>query len=165
MPIRAIVAVAFLMSLGSPTRAQLPTPHSKETSVKQTARGTFDVKLTPQPPSDDPGRADLGHMTIDKLFHGDIEGTSKGDMLTGATAVKGSAGYVAIERVTGSVQGRKGSFILQHSGTLNRGVPSLSISVVPDSGTGELTGLTGTLTISIDNGQHSYVLEYTMDGR
>jgi hypothetical protein len=165
MPIRAMIAVAFLVGLGSPMRAQTLTPHSKETSVKQTARGTFDVKLTPQAPSDDPGRADLGRMTIDKLFHGDIEGTSKGDMLTGATAVKGSAGYVAIERVTGSVQGRKGSFILQHTGTLNRGVPSLSISVVPDSGTGELTGISGTMTINIDNAQHSYVLEYTVDGK
>ena len=140
------------------------TPAAKETPVKQVARGTFIVKLTPGPATDDPAVADLGRMTIDKLFHGDIEGTSKGEMLTAGTATKGSAGYVAMERVIGSLQGRKGSFILQHTATMNRGAPWLSISVVPDSGTGQLLGITGTLSILIENGEHSYVFEYTIEG-
>ena len=160
----AVVAAVALLSL--PARAQTPTltPAQKEAPVKQVARGTFIVKLTPGPATDDPAVADLGHMTIDKLFHGDIEGTSKGEMLTAGTATKGSAGYVAMERVTGSLQGRKGSFILQHTATMTRGAPWLSISVVPDSGTGQLLGIAGTLSILIENGEHSYVLEYTIDG-
>jgi hypothetical protein len=160
------IAVSLVFGAGPATHAQTPLlkPHVKENPVKQVARGTFDVKLTPQPSgNDDPARADLGRMTIEKLFHGDIEGTSKGEMLTGGTAVKGSAGYVAMERVTAEIQGRKGSFILQHTATLNRGVPSLSISVVPDSGSGQLLGISGTMTILIDGGQHSYAFDYTIE--
>ncbi len=126
------------------------------------ARGTFDVKLNPQPTANPGEGATLGRLSIDKQFHGDLEATSKGEMLTGGTAVTGSAGYVAIERVTGTLQGRKGTFILQHTGTMARGTPSLSITVVPDSGTDELTGLTGTMTIEIANKQHSYGFEYTL---
>ena len=157
----AVVALAISsLPAGTQTLALKPVP--KETPVKQVARGTFIVKLTPAPAPDDPAAADLGRMTIDKLFHGDIEGTSKGEMLTAGTATKGSAGYVAMERVTATLQGKKGSFILQHTATMNRGVPSLSIVVVPDSGTGELLGISGTLSILIENGEHSYVFEYTM---
>ena len=124
------------------------------------ASGTFDVKLTPMTGEDDTG---LGKMSIDKQFHGDLEGTSKGFMLaSSATIVKGSGGYVAMERVTGTLKGRAGSFILQHSGTMTRGTPQLSITVVPDSGTGQLEGLTGTLTIKISEGKHSYEFEYTL---
>jgi len=161
-----VAVVAAVALLGLPARAQTPalTPAAKEIPVKQVARGTFIVKLTPGPATDDPAVADLGRMTIDKLFHGDIEGTSKGEMLTAGTATKGSAGYVAMERVTGSLQGRKGSFILQHTATMTRGAPWLSISVVPDSGTGQLLGITGTLSILIENGEHSYVFEYTIEG-
>jgi len=134
-----------------------------ETARKDTrmtrATGTFDVKLTPQ--STDESKM-LGRMTIDKQFHGDLEGTSKGEMLTAGTDVKDSAGYVAIERVSGKLQGRAGAFILQHTGTMNRGQPSLSVSVVPDSGTGELKGLSGTMTIDIGGGKHAYVFEYTI---
>jgi hypothetical protein len=157
------VAVAAVLAISSlPLHAQTPVlkPSPKETPVKQVARGMFIVKLTPAPATDDPAVADLGRMTIDKLFHGDIEGTSKGEMLTAGTATKGSAGYVAMERVSGALQGRKGSFVLQHTATMNRGVPSLSISVVPDSGTGQLLGIAGTLSILIENGEHSYVFEY-----
>jgi Protein of unknown function (DUF3224) len=163
---RTALVVVALVLVGLPARAQAPASPlaPKETPVKQVARGTFIVKLTPGPATDDPAVADLGRMTIDKLFHGDIEGTSKGEMLTAGTATKGSAGYVAMERVTGSLQGRKGSFILQHTATMSRGVPWLSISVVPDSGTGQLLGITGTLSILIENGEHSYVFEYTIDG-
>jgi len=163
---RTAFVVAAVALVGLTARAQTPALRSapKESPVKQVAKGTFIVKLTPGPATDDPAVADLGHMTIDKLFHGDIEGTSKGEMLTAGTATKGSAGYVAMERVTGSLQGRKGSFILQHTATMNRGAPWLSISVVPDSGTGQLLGIAGTLSILIENGEHSYVFEYTIDG-
>lgn len=124
------------------------------------ASGTFEVKLVPQ--TDDGADSGLGRMTIDKQFHGDLDGTSKGQMLSAMGGVKGSAGYVAMERVTGTLKGRSGSFVLQHSGTMTRGEPQLLVSVVPDSGTGELIGLAGTLTIKIADGKHSYEFEYTL---
>ncbi len=124
------------------------------------ATGPFDVKVTPQDDkSDDPL---FGRMTIEKQYHGDLEGTGKGQMLTASTAVKGSAGYVAIEKVTGVLKGRTGSFALQHSGTMTQGAPHLTITVVPDSGTGQLKGITGTMDIRIAEGKHSYDLEYTL---
>ncbi|HKX30895.1 MAG TPA: DUF3224 domain-containing protein [Blastocatellia bacterium] len=126
------------------------------------ASGTFDVKLTPQPAADQPEEATLGRMSLDKQFHGDLEGVSKGQMLTAGTNVQGSAGYVAIEKVTGKLHGRSGTFVLQHSGTLTRGEPQLTITVVPDSGTGELEGLTGKMAIIIADGKHSYNFEYTL---
>jgi len=110
----------------------------------------------------DQGSESLGRMSIEKQFRGDLEGTSKGQMLTGGTAIKNSAAYVAIERVTGSLKGRKGSFILQHTGLMNRGAPSLVITVVPDSGTDQLEGLKGSMTINIEAGKHSYQLDYTL---
>jgi hypothetical protein len=103
-------------------------------------------------------------MSIDKQFQGNLEAASYGQMLTAVTGVKGSAGYVAIEQVTGSLHGRSGAFVLQHSGTMTRGAPQLTVSVVPDSGTGELLGLTGTMTITIADGKHSYDFEYTLAG-
>jgi len=124
------------------------------------AAGTFDVKLTPQ--TTDDKDTTVGRMSIDKRFHGDIEGTSKGEMLTGMTSVKGSAGYVAIEKVSGTVQGKRGTFILQHTATMNRGAPQLSITVVPDSGTDELLGLAGTMTIKITDGKHFYEFDHTL---
>ena len=126
------------------------------------ARGAFDVKLTPQPSDRQPEDPTLGRMWLDKEFHGDLEATSRGQMLTAMTDVKGSAGYVAIERVSGTLRGRAGSFVLQHTGTMTRGTPGLTISVVPDSGTGELTGLSGRMTIIITDGKHSYELEYAV---
>jgi hypothetical protein len=133
----------------------------KENVVTNHASGTFDVKLTPQAVED--GDAGLGRMSIDKQFHGDLEGTSRGFMLSSATTVvKGSGGYVAMERVTGKLKGRAGSFVLQHSGTMTRGTPQLSVTVVPDSATGQLEGLAGTMTIKIDAGKHSYDFEYTL---
>ncbi len=124
------------------------------------ASGTFQVKLSPQVTN---GDARLGHLLIDKQFLGDLEATSKGEMLTGGTAVKGSACYVAIELVTGRLHGRSGSFILQHTGTMDRGKPALSVTVVPDSGTDELAGLTSKMAINIADGKHSYAFEYTLD--
>lgn len=124
------------------------------------ASGTFEVKLNPQ--DDKPEDATLGRMTIDKQFHGDLEGTSKGQMLTAGTAIKGSAGYVAIEKVSGTLHGRKGTFVLQHTGMMTRGAPQLTITVVPDSGTGELEGLMGRMAINIADSKHSYDFEYTL---
>ncbi len=128
------------------------------------ATGPFEVKLNPQPAYNTDETALLGRMSIDKQFHGDLEGTSKGEMLTAGSVVKGSAGYVAIERVNGTLDGKIGSFALQHNGTMNRGAPSLLITVVPDSGVGELEGLTGRMSIEIVNGKHSYVLDYAVPG-
>jgi len=129
----------------------------------QHASGTFDVKITPQKPDNPPAEeSKVGRMSIDKQFHGDLEATSKGEMLAAQTETKGSAGYVALERVTGTLGGRKGSFVLQHTGTMDRGKPSLSITVVPDSGTGELVGLTGSMKISIEAGKHSYEFDYAL---
>jgi putative acetyltransferase len=135
---------------------------SKEKTMSAHASGLFEVKLSPQPLADASADASLGRMLIDKTFSGDLVGTSKGEMLMAGTAVKGSAGYVAIERVSGTLGGRSGSFVLQHSGTMNRGAPQLSVSVVPDSGTGQLTGLSGTLAIIIADGQHRYEFDYTL---
>ena len=126
------------------------------------ASGTFDVRLLPQPMHAEAGTATLGRMSIDKQFHGDLEATSKGEMLTAATDVAGSAGYVAIERVTGTLHGRRGAFTLQHSGTMTRGAPDLTITLVPDSGTDGLAGLAGSMAINIVDGAHSYEFDYTL---
>ena len=120
-------------------------------------KGTFDVKLTPQP-DDSP----VGRMSLDKRFHGELDAASVGQMLAIRSAVEGSAGYVAMEHVTGTLQGRAGSFALQHSGTMNRGAPSLSVTVVPDSGTGDLVGLTGKMNIVITDGKHFYEFDYKL---
>ncbi len=125
------------------------------------ATGTFEVKLNPAS-NDKSEDTTLGRMTIDKQFHGDLEGTSKGEMLSAGTSVKGSAGYVAIERFSGTLNGRRGTFVLQHSGTMTRGAPQLTITVVPDSGTGQLVGLAGKMGITIADGKHSYDFEYTL---
>ena len=107
----------------------------------------------------------LGRLILDKQYHGDLEATGKGQMLTAGTEVKGSAAYVAIERVTGTLKGHTGSFVLQHSGTMTQGAGQLVITIVPDSGTGELKGITGKMTIHIaPDGKHSYDFEYTLPG-
>lgn len=124
------------------------------------AAGTFEVKLAPQPLANAEAGPLMGRLSINKTFSGDLQATSQGEMLSAGTAVKGSAGYVAMECVTGTLQGRSGSFVLQHSGTMNRGVPQLTVSVVPDSGTDELAGISGTLSIQIADGKHSYTMDY-----
>lgn len=124
------------------------------------AGGTFDVKMNPQ--TDEAGDPTIGRMTLDKQYHGPLEGTGKGQMLTGGTEVDGSGVYVAIERVTGKLDGLSGAFLLQHGGTMTRGVPQLVINVVPDSGTGDLVGLTGKMMINIVDGKHFYEFEYTL---
>lgn len=126
------------------------------------ANGTFEVKLNPLALNDPSENLPLGRMSIDKHFYGDLEATSKGEMLTAGGSVEGSAGYVAVERVTGKLQDRSGSFILQHSATMTRGAPQMSITVVPDSGTDQLLGLAGEMTIKIVEGKHFYEFEYTL---
>ena len=126
------------------------------------ANGTFDVKIGPLAAYDSSEGSPLGRMSIDKEFKGDLTATSRGEMLSAGTGVKGSAGYVAIERVSGILRGKNGTFILQHSGTMTRGVPQLIVTVVPDSGTGELAGLSGAMTINIAAGDHSYEFQYTL---
>ena len=121
------------------------------------ARGTFEVKLVPEPSDEF-----IGRMSIDKHFKGDLDADSTGQMLSSSTEVEGSAGYVAIERVSGTLKGRHGTFILQHNGTMNRGASHLTIGVLPDSGTGELVGLAGAMTITITDGRHLYDLEYSL---
>ncbi|MGZ6096392.1 MAG: DUF3224 domain-containing protein [Polyangiales bacterium] len=125
------------------------------------ASGTFTVKLGRQD-TETEAQTGLGRMIIDKQFQGPLEAVSKGQMIAAGTDVKGSAGYVAIERVTGSLEGKTGSFLLQHSGLMNRGVGELIIRVVPDSGSGELMGISGTMGIDIVDGQHFYRFDYTL---
>ena len=124
------------------------------------ATGTFEVKLAPLPAYDTSEGSPLGRRSLDKVFSGDLTATSKGEMLSVGTSIKGSAVYVAVERVTGSLAGRRGAFCLHHTGIMNRGAPSLTIHVVPDSGTDELVGLTGSMAIIIADGKHSYEFDY-----
>jgi len=128
------------------------------------ASGPFEVKITPQ--DDSTGEPLLNRMLLDKQYRGDLEATGQGQMLTAGTEVKGSGAYVAIEKVTGTLKGRSGSFVLQHTGTMTQNAPPLSIVVVPDSGIGELKGLAGKMLINIaGDGKHSYELEYTLPGQ
>ncbi len=126
------------------------------------ASGTFEVKLTPQPSGDKAADPSLARMSIHKQFHSDLEAESRGEMLTAGTGVEGSAGYVAIEKVTGTLRGRAGTFVLQQSGTITRSAPQLAITVVPDSGTDRLAGLEGRMTIKIADGKHFYDFDYRL---
>lgn len=127
------------------------------------AGGTFEVTRNSEPPYDAAPGASLARSVIGKQFHGDLEASSQVQMLSAVTEVKGSAGYVAIERVIGKLRGRAGSFVLQHSGTSKRGQTELSVTVVPDSGTEQLRGLTGKMTIEVVDGRHSYAFDYSFD--
>lgn len=131
-----------------------------ETTMTNRATGTFEVKMTPQ--DDKSEDKTMGRMTISKQWHGDLEGTSTGQMLSGGDVAKGSAGYVAMEKFSGTLKGRKGTFILQHSATMTKGEGQLTITVVPDSGTDGLAGISGKLNIKIENGKHSYDFEYSL---
>jgi hypothetical protein len=134
----------------------------KETPMPHHATGTFEVKLTPLDPAFKSEDNSIGRYSIDKQFHGALEGTSKGEILSGGGTVKGSGGYVAIERVTGTLDGRTGTFILQHNGTMQGGVFHLNVIVIPDSATTQLTGLQGSMDIIIKDGKHSYEFTYTL---
>jgi hypothetical protein len=154
-----VVGISASMQTGSSIQSAI----QKGAAVATHARGTFDAKISPQPPQDNVGDPTVVRMSLDKQFHGDLEGTSKGQMLTAGTDVKGSAGYVAIERVSATLGGRNGTFALQHNGTMTRGEPQLTITVVPDSGTGQLVGLVGKMSITIAaDGTHAYGFEYTL---
>jgi hypothetical protein len=125
------------------------------------AKGPFEVKIVPQPPDARVSDLTLARMSIDKQFHGDLEAVAKGQMLTAGNP-SGSAVYVAIERVTGTLHGRKGSFALHHRGIMTRGQPELTIAVVPDSGTDDLAGISGNLAIEIVDKKHFYIFDYAL---
>ncbi len=156
--------VLFLgFSLAPAGFAETPNPVHKEKTMTQHATGPFDVKVSPLPLAGPTEDATLGRMSIEKTFHGDLEAAGNGQMLTAGTDVKGSGVYVAVEKVSGKLHGRTGTFALYHRGVMTRGEPSLEVTVVPDSGTGELAGLAGTLKIIIaEGGKHSYDFEYTL---
>jgi hypothetical protein len=137
-------------------------PPTQESAMNQVANGEFVVKLVPLDVEGQPEDSNIGRMSIDKTISGDLVATTTGQMLSSISEVKGSAGYVAIEKVDGVLKGKKGTFILQHAGTMTRGSPSLSVTVVPDSGTGELIGLAGNFNIIIAGGKHSYEFNYTL---
>jgi len=143
------------------TLQQAATQSNKGTPVTATAKGTFDTKVTPQP-SGEGDEPSFTRFTVEKQFHGDIEGTSKVQMLAAGTALKDSGGYVALEKVTASLAGRKGTFVLQHMGAMKGGAFSLNIAVVPDSGTDQLAGVSGKMSIDIQDGTHFYTFEYTL---
>ncbi len=126
------------------------------------AKGEFDVKVIPQA-ADDAAAGPFTRYVLDKRFHGDLDGTSKGQMTAAGTAVEGSAAYVAFEVVTGTIDGRHGTFVLQHLGMMRKNVPALRVTVVPDSGTEQLAGLTGQMTIVIEKGKHFYDFEYSIE--
>jgi hypothetical protein len=139
-----------------------PISAQKGTVMTNHARGSFDVKVTPQPQDDQAG-GPFNRLFLDKQFHGDLDATSKGQMLASGTGVDGSGAYVALELVTGRLAGRRGSFMLQHNGTMQKNVPTLIVRVVPDSGTDQLVGLSGTITIVIEGSKHFYDFEYALE--
>ena len=152
-------ALTLILILNAFAQSQSTTP--KEAIKSMHASGPFDVKVTAQ--NDNSPDPLLNRMTLDKQYHGDLEGTGKGQMLTAGTAVKGSGAYVAIEKFSGTLKGHSGTFVLQHMGTMTQNVPQLSVTIVPDSGTGDLKGIAGKMTITIaPGGKHSYDLEYTI---
>ena len=130
--------------------------------MKRQARGTFAVKTMPLPPSQATNGTNIGRWSLDKQYEGDLVAASTGEMLGAGQPASGTAGYVAIEQVTGTLHDLTGTFALQHSGTMNGGDFSLNVLIVPASGTGDLEGITGTLTITQTEGTHTYDLTYTL---
>lgn len=160
----AALLASLVLSTGAAALAWTQTPAQASTARRQAsmtthARGTFDVKITPQTGEDGP----VGRMLLEKTFHGDVSGTGAGQMLTIGTEHKESGVYVAVERVTATVAGKAGTFALHHTGVMVRGVPQLSITIVPDSGTGQLAGISGAMAIDIEkDGTHRYDLSYAL---
>jgi hypothetical protein len=151
----AVLSLVFLT-----LSAQPQSVPSKEAIMTSHATGPFDVKMIPQ---DDKAGDGLSRMSLDKQYHGDLEGTAKGEMLTGGVSANHSGAYVAMEKFTGTLHGRSGSFVLHHTGIMTNGKPDLTILVAPDSGTGQLEGITGRMTINVAaGGKHSYDFEYTL---
>ena len=157
-----LLAVAIWPAGAAAPEGKAPAPSGKQPVATKKESGGFEVKMTPQPLADTDAGKLLGRMSLVKEYTGGLQGTSRGEMLTALTGVEGSAGYVAIERVTGTLGGKKGSFVLQHYGIMKHGEQQLQITVVPDSGTEELKGLEGKMDIKIEEAKHFYVLEYTL---
>jgi len=160
----SVGAVAAIAGLMPHAVAQQPAPpNQKDGPSMNHARGPFTVKIMPQGEGHSADDVSTGRVTLDKAYSGDLQAIGVGDMLAARTAVGNSAGYVAIERVTGTLDGRSGSFVVQHSGTMDRGAQQLAIGIVPDSGTGELAGIAGMMSIDVaPNGAHHYDLAYTI---
>jgi hypothetical protein len=156
-----IIFALALAGFATDARPDQAAGKSNQKETRMTARGTFDVKVTPQPQDDSAG-GPFSRLFLDKQFNGDLSATSKGQMLAAGTAIEGSGAYVAFEQVTGTLNGKKGSFVLQHRGTMRKGVYDLSVTVVRDSGTDELLGIAGEMKIIIEGKKHSYELEYTL---
>jgi len=151
-----IAFITFLLFAACTVSAQ------KETPAPQHATGSFDVKIAPLDPAFKFDENPMTRFSIDKQFHGGLEATSKGEMLAGGDPKKGSGGYVAIERVSGILNGHNGTFLLQHNGTMQNNNYKMDIIVVPGSGTGQLAGLDGKMEIIIKDGKHSYDFAYTL---
>lgn len=141
-----------------------PLIHAQRESMAHHATGSFDVKVIPQP-ADDSAGGPFSRLLLDKRFHGQLDGGSKGTMLGTMSGVEGSGGYVALEQFTGTLDGKRGSFVLQHNGSMVRNVPTMIVTVVPGSGTDQLSGISGTMRILIEGGQHSYDFEYSLPTR
>ncbi|MFA6043673.1 MAG: DUF3224 domain-containing protein [Phycisphaerales bacterium] len=157
-----VLAAAIIGGCTTEHRASsTPLTTTETTMTMHTIRGEFEVKMLPQT---DEGVSDaaIGRFALEKQFRGSLDAASKGQMLGFRSSVKGSAGYVAVERVVGVLEGKRGSFVLQHDGTMQGGELHLNIVVVPNSGTEELTGIRGTMKIEIVEGKHFYVFEYAL---
>ncbi len=161
-PLLAVLILLVAAVFGTRAEAQTPPTGTLPRTMTHIAKGSFNVQIQPQGEPAGSDGVNLGRMSLEKTFEGDFSGTGRGQMLTAMTAVKGSAGYVAVEQVSGTLHGRRGSFAMQHTGTMNRGAPQLSITIVPDSGTGELTGIAGVFKLDITGGKHLYTIEYTL---
>jgi hypothetical protein len=169
---RLCVVAAIVLAIcwnGPGAFAQTPTTSRSQTTAKEErmkmlrAKGTFEVKVNPQKADNrEAETAQVGRMSLDKKFSGELDAVSTGEMLFAGTEVEGSGGYVAIERVTGTLNGKHGSFVFQQLGTMKQNVPQMSVTVLPDSGTGELVGITGTMTITIVEGKHFYEFAYAL---
>jgi uncharacterized protein DUF3224 len=156
------LSLAFDPSGSAQAGSSKTIAEQKGAAVAAHARGTFEVQMNPRAPEDKAEGASLGRLSLDKRFHGDLEATGKGETLTAVKDVKGSAGYVAIERITGTLHGRSGSFVLLHRGIMTNRGQELTLTVVPDSGVRQLVGLAGEMAIQIADGKHSYDLAYTL---
>ncbi len=161
----AAAALAVVLAAGLASAASADNASQKDKVMTNKARGEFDVKVNPVAQEPYPDGISLGRFSLNKQYRGDIEAAGVGEMLTAGTPVEGSAGYVAFERVEGTLHGKRGTFVLQHLGRMGHGAQHMTIAVLPDSGTGELVGLEGTLVITIAEGKHFYELEYRLPGK
>lgn len=160
--IAACLCLLIGLSLSVYSQTKSPKGAPKGKPMKTQAKGTFDVKVIPVPPDEKAQETGIGRFLLDKQFHGDLEASSKGEMIASGSPASGSGGYVAMEKVSGILNGRKGSFMLQHNGTMQGGAAEMNVVVIPGSGTEELAGIEGKLTIIIADGKHSYEFEYTL---